>query len=260
MTIRYAIIGDIVAERVADAIIPGAAGAIAQQLRERGGEVTLRSRVGNDAAGNDVAAQLKRARIHPKNIDVVAGSTCTLTRLADGSFSAWQPGVLMTKDGVMDIYALFGHDALVLDLLDQPLRQFLIDLPAHTDGTVRMVTTLRHLDFLPPQPDELEIAMRCDAIVATEQQLASLTGQATASDALGEVFDQMPYAALRAAIAITPDGLQCVARDGRVLKPVQHAIPNLLLPQVVAAVAWGIAHHADWDAVLGNALDLETAS
>lgn len=255
MAKRYAIIGDMIAESVGDQVIPGGAGAIGLALRDLDGEVTLRSRIGSDAAGETVLGQIKAARIHPKNIDKVEGSTAILTRHKDGSISDWQPGLHMAKDAVMDIYALFGHDALVLDLIDQPLREFLIDLPAHTDGKVRMLTTLRHLDHLEPTENELDIAMRCDTIVGTERQFEALTGEAVASDALGLIFERMPLTHLRAAIAITDGGIEIIARDTRVLKPVQDAVPALLVPQVVAGIAWGMANHADWDTAATVALD-----
>lgn len=255
MAKRYAIIGDVIAETRQGEIVPGGSGAIALALRQLGGEVTLRSRIGTDAAGDAVITALKAARIHPKNTDRIDGTTCTQVRQDDGSITDWHKGVLMTKGGVMDIYALFGHDALILDLLDQPLRHFLIDLPAHTDGNVRMLTTLSHLDHLEPRADELEIAMRCDTIVGTEAHFARLTGEDRASDALGHIFERMPLTHLRAAVAITSHGLEIIARDTRVLKPVQAAVPNLLLPQVVAGIAWGMAHHAEWDAAAEASLD-----
>lgn len=255
---RYAIIGDIVGERMGDNIVPGAGAAIGLALRELGGEITIRSRIGNDEPGVALLQRIKAARIHPKNIDVVEGATGSLVRHEDGSFEEFTPGVLMTKDGVMDIYALFGHNALVLDLLDQPLRMFLIDLPAHTDGTVRMLTTLRHLDHLDARSDELEIAMRCDTIVGTEQQFLKLTRKESASDAFGEIYDQMPFTQLRAAIMITDGGIDCLSRDGRLLRPVQDAVPEFLMPQVVAGISWGMAHHAEWDAAITAALDPES--
>ncbi len=255
MAKRYAIIGDLIAETRQGTVVPGGGGAIALVLREMGAEVTLRSRIGTDANGDAVVAALKAARIHPGNIDRVEGGTSSQTRRDDGSITDWREGVLMTKGGVMDIYALFGHSALILDLLDQPLRHFLIDLPAHTDGNVRMLTTLTHLDHLDPRADELDVAMRCDTIVGTEAQFARLTGQERASNALGLIFDRMPLTHLRAAVAITSDGLEIVARDTRVLKPVQDAVPELLLPQVVAGIAWGMAHHAEWDAAAEAGLD-----
>lgn len=260
MTKRYAIIGDIIAEEINGEIMPGGSGAIGIALRELGGEVTLRSRVGTDSAGDEVMKQIKAARIHPKFIDRINGTTTTVTRLEDGSATERQQGAIMAKDAVLDIYDLFAHNALVLDLHDQALREFLIDLPAHTDGKVRMLTTLRHLDLMNPQPKELDIAMRADTIVGTEEQFARLTGEPVASDALGLIFEQMPLTHLRAAIAITSGGIEIIARDTRVMKPVQNAIPSVLYPQVVAGVAWGMANYADWDTTGNVCLDPSAAS
>lgn len=255
MAKRYAIIGDIIAETFDGETRPGGSAAIAIAIRDLAGEVTLRSRVGSDAAGDELLKQIKAARIHPKFTDRVDGTTSSLTRLEDGSVSDFRLGVHMAKDAVMDIYDLFAHNALVLDLYEQSMREFLIDLPAHTDGKVRMLTTLGHLDHLAPQPIELDIAMRCDTIVGTEEQFAKLTGESVASNALGLIFEQMPLTHLRAAIAITERGVEIIARDARVLKPVQDAIPNVLIPQVVAGVAWGMANYAEWDTVGDVCLD-----
>ena len=259
MAKRYAIVGDVIADSMDTELVPGGSGAIALALRDLDGDVTLRSRIGTDPAGDRLIADLKAARIHPKNIDRIEGDTCRQTRHNDGTITDWHEGVLMTKGGVMDIYALFGHNALVLDLLDQPLRHFLIDLPAHTDGNVRMLTTLSHLDHRLPHQDELEVAMRCDTIVGTEAQFAILTGEERASDALGVIFEKMPLAHLRAAIAITAGGLEIIARDARVLRPVRDAIPNLLVPNVVAGIAWAMANHAEWDLAASVCLDPATA-
>lgn len=260
MSKKYAIIGDIIAENIGSEIHPGGAAAIALAIRDVGGEVTLRSRVGSDAAGDAVMKQTKAARIHPKFTDRVDGTTSILTRAEDGSVTDWSLGTHMAKDAKMDIYDLFAHNALVLDLYDQKLREFLIDLPAHTDGKVRMLTTLRHLDHLEPQANELDIAMRCDTIVGTEDQFAKLIGEPVASNALGLIFEQMPLTHLRAAIAITNGGIEIIARDTRVLKPVQDAIPGMLVPQVVAGVAWGMATYAEWDTVGDVCLDPSIAN
>lgn len=260
MVKRYAIIGDLIAEQFGNEITTGGAGAIGLALRDLGGDITLRSRVGPDVAGDEVMALLKAARIHPKHVDRIEGRTSTLTRDEAGDATDWIPGVVMTKDSVLDIYGLFAHNALVLDLYDQSLRQFLIDLPAHTDGKVRMLTTLRHLDHLEPLENELDIAMRADTIVGTEAQFARLTGESQASDSLGLIFERMPLTHLRAAIAITDSGIEIISRDTRVLKPIQNAIPNFLIPQVVAGVAWGMANYADWDTTATVCLDPSAAS
>lgn len=258
MAKRFAVIGDIVAEHHDGEVTPGGAGATALAIRDLGGEVTLRSVLGTDADGVDVLAQLKRARIHPGQIDKVDEPTGTLTRDDAGEVSGRTPGVGIRRGAKMDIYALFGHDAMVLETMDQPLRRFISDLPAHTDGTVRMISALTHLDVADPTEDELEIAMRFDAIVGTPGQLEALTGQAVPSDALGDLFDRMPGAHLRAAVAVTADGLEMVARDARVIRPIRDAVPGLLVPQVIAAVAWGFAYHIDWDTVATIAADPDT--
>jgi len=155
----------------------------------------------------------------------------------------------------MDVYDLFGHDALILDTRDQPLRRFLTDLPAHTDGNVRLISTLSHLDWQDPTPDDLEIAMRCDAIVGTTTQLAALTGQSSPSEALGDIYDRMPGTQLRAAIAITNSGIELIAREDRVLRPVQDSIPDILMPRVAAGIAWGLANHVSWELAATVAID-----
>jgi hypothetical protein len=255
MTKRFAIIGDIVAERHHGQAVPGGSGAIALAIAALGGRVTLRSMLGTDAEGDAVLAQLKRARIHPGLIDRVDEPTTVIQRDAAGLIVERLPGAGIRRGALMDVYALFGHDALVLDTHDQPLRRFISDLPAHTNGAVRMVSPLTHLDVAEPTEDELEIAMRFDAIVGTPSQLHALTGQSSPTEALGDLFDRMPGSHLRAAVAITPHGLEIVSRDTRVLRPIQGVMPEMLVPRVVAAVAWGFANHLDWDTVATIAED-----
>lgn len=256
MTNRYAIIGDIIAEQHDSRITPGGAAAIAIALAALGGSVRLRSVLATDNAGKAVLDQLRKARVHPGLIDRIDGESSSLIeRNDDGKTIRRTPGIGIEKGAIMDIYDLFGHDALILDTRDQPLRRFLTDLPAHTDGNVRLVSTLNHLDWQDPTTDEIEIAMRCDAIVGTFTQFAALTGQSSASEALGDIYDQMPGTQLRAAIAVTNAGIELIAREDRVLRPVQDAIPDVLLPRVVAGVAWGLANHASWELTASVAVD-----
>ena len=256
MTKRYAIIGDVIAEAHNTTFRPGGSGAIALAITMLGGSVKLRSVLATDDPADKVLSVLKKARIHPGMIDKMDGaSTAIVRRNGDGEVVERRDGIGVNKGAIMDIYDLFGHDALVLDVRDQSLRRFLSDLPAHTDGNVRLVGTLSHLDWNEPSEDEMEIALRFDAIVGTATQYAKLTELPTATDALGEIFDRMPGAHLRAAAAITPGGLELVAREDRVLRPIQRAIPDLLLPQAVAGIAWGLAHRADWDIAATAAAD-----
>jgi hypothetical protein len=256
MTKRYAIIGDVIAEALNATLRPGGSGAIALAIAMLGGSIKLRSVLATDGTGKEVLAALKQARIHPGLIDRIDGATTAIVRRnKDGEVIERRDGIGIKKGAIMDIYGLFGHDSLVLDVRDQSLRRFLSDLPAHTDGNVRMVGTLGHLDWNEPSVDEMEIALRFDAIVGTAAQYAKLTGCSTPTDALGDIFDRMPGAHLRAAAAITPDGLELIAREDRVLRPIQRAIPDLLLPQAVAGIAWGFAHRADWDIAATAAAD-----
>lgn len=255
MSKRFSIIGDILAEQHNGRIVPGGSGAIALAIAALGGRVTLRSVIGTDDAGKTVLDQLKRARIHPGLIDKVDEPTGVITRNAEGSVTNLTLGVGIKRGALMDIYELFGHDATVLDTFDQPLRRFISDLPAHTNGAVRMISPLTHLDVVRPTEDELEIALRFDTIVGTPSQLEALTGQSSPTEALADLFEMMPGAHLRSAVAITPNGLEIVSREGRVLRPIQEAVPELLVPQVVAAVAWGYANHLDEDTVATIAAD-----
>jgi hypothetical protein len=260
MNKRFAIIGDIIAEHHEGTITPGGSGAIALAITALGGTVTLRSVLGTDPDGTEVLTQLKRARIHPGLIDKVDEPTGTITRSDDGLVTNRVQGIGIRHRAIMDIYQLFAHDALILDTRDQPLRRFISDLPAHTNGAVRMISPLTHLDVAEPTEDEVQIALRFDAIVGTPSQLHALTGQASPTEALGDLFDLMPGSHLRAAIAITPDGLEIITRDSRVLRPIQNAMPEMLVPQVTAAVAWGFANHLDWDAVATIAADPSSVS
>jgi sugar/nucleoside kinase (ribokinase family) len=252
---RFSIIGDILAEQHNGDVTPGGSGAIAIALSNLGGRVTLRSVIGADDAGTQVLAQLKRARIHPGLVDKVEEPTATIVRDDDGAVISLTPGAGIKRGALMDIYALFGHDAMILDTYDQPLRRFISDLPAHTDGAVRMIGTIAHLDTAGLTNDELEIALRFDVLIGTTSQYHALTGQESPTEALADLFDLMPGAHLRAAIAITSTGLEIVTREERLLRPIRDAVPDLLVPQVVAAVAWGFANHLDWDAIATLATD-----
>lgn len=260
MSKRFSIIGDIVVDNYDGTTVPGGSAAIALALTALGGRVTLRSVLGTDDTGTEILARLKRARVHPGLIDRVDEPTATISRDASGAVLRRTAGAGIRRGALMDVYELFGHDAMILDALDQPLRRFISDLPAHTNGAVRMTSPLGHLDAAAPTPDEIEIALRFDTVIGTPSQYEALTGQAEPTDALGDLWDMMPGAHLRAAVAITPDGLEIITREERVLRPIQNAIPDILVPQVVAAVAWGYAHHLDWDAIATIAADPDAAN
>lgn len=236
MTTRYAIIGDVATTIHGAGFIPAGAAAIAIALAGLGGQVTVRSAVGEDDPGRSVLDALERSGVATSLIDRHPDqSTTTL----DASGQVLSHGVGLHKGARMNIYELFSHDVLILDAVDQPLRRFLTDLPAHTAPAVRLLGTLRRLDVRTPTPDELDIAMRFDTIVGTAAQLAVLAGEPDAWAALDAIHARMPGAHLRAAVAVLSNAILVVDRAGRAEVTAQRAGP----PTVAASVAALMAAH-----------------
>jgi len=232
MTRRFAIIGNIQSEEH-DGSAAGGAAAIALALAGLGGRVTLRSVVGDDAQGERVLAALRDGDVPVDLIDRIPDAITGL------------PETTIRKGAMMDIYDLFGHDVLILDFADQPLRRFLIDLPAHTKPDVRMLGTLAHLDRQAPSSDEFEIAMRYDAIVGTPGQYARLTGEVVPSDALSRIEARMPGTHLRAAVLVSNNALHVVSREERQCLPLDSGT-RVPMPRAIATVAWGMAERWTW--------------
>ena len=70
----------------------------------------------------------------------------------------------------LDVAGLFGGDVLVVDVADVSLRRFLLDLPAHTVPTARILGPLTYLAN-ENLPDAFDLALRHDAIVSNERDL-----------------------------------------------------------------------------------------
>lgn len=237
---RVAIIGDIETTVHEDGQDPGGAAAIAICLALRGVQVTLRSAVGRDERGATTLAILEEHGISTALVDRNDRvDTATTYWSAEERLTYRLPGASIDKHARMDIYDLFGHDVLILDAADQPLRRFLTDLPAHTAPAVRMLGTLRHLDWRKPTADELAIAMRLDTVIGTAAQLATLTGDEAPLDRTREA---MPGTHLRAAVAILPDAVQAIDRERQVR--VEMANAERYFPDIVAASALLMGRHA----------------
>jgi sugar/nucleoside kinase (ribokinase family) len=95
----------------------------------------------------------------------------------------WTQGARLKKGDHLDIAAIFGHDLVVLDIDDMPLRRFLVDLPAHTNPSARLFGAMTYLADS-GEIDAWEIALRHDIIVGNERELIALTGKETLDDAL----------------------------------------------------------------------------
>ncbi|MGB3329924.1 MAG: hypothetical protein WBA46_13265, partial [Thermomicrobiales bacterium] len=149
----------------------------------------------------------------------------------------------------LDIWGLFAHDLVILDADDAPLRAFLTDLPAHTAPGVRILGTMGYVTA-PMPAQELDIAMRFDAIIGSIQQARHLVDQqptGTLASAAEAIAARMKGANLRA-VAIHDRQTLVIASQGE--GPVAVAIPPDVAPAtVVAAVAVTLARRAPWDAV-----------
>ena len=104
MAKRYAIIGDLIAENLSGRRFRRQWCRRSRDPRTQ--QMTLRSRVGTDAAGDAVMREIKAARVHPKHIDRVDGATSSIQHVRMVQSRNWSPNILMTKDAVLDIYDL----------------------------------------------------------------------------------------------------------------------------------------------------------
>ena len=238
MSPRIAVIGDIAADTSHTPAAPAGAAAIAIALARQGAEVTLRAVCGRDATGKAVLSALERHGIPLDLVDRASEPTTAIVGLPDRG-AGIIAGASLHKGARMDIYALFGHDAVVLDGRDQPLRRLLSDLPAHTVPAVRLIGTLTHLDVEAPAADELEVALRFDALVGTARQLQALTGARSADEALASMRARLPGTHLRGVVAIVPDAIHIVEQGHGAAHRLPRHAPSL--PDIVAHVAITLA-------------------
>jgi hypothetical protein len=240
---RFAIIGDLQVEVRSAVMMPGGSAALALALAGHGNSVTLRSVCSAD--DGRILESLEKRGVSTRLIDRVDGTPTTrVFRDAHGIETFRLPGIGIVKGAMMDIYDLFGHDVLIVDCADQPLRRFLSDLPAHTDPNVQMLGMLRHLDWHKPTKDELEIAMRFDLIIGTAKHYAALTGKDDPQAALTYISQHMPGTHLRTAVLVLPDALIAAERNNRQQAALDVGSPDLALPTLAAAAAHIMARRA----------------
>jgi hypothetical protein len=251
----FAIIGDLQVDIQRDAMMPGGSAALAMALAGSGDSVTLRSVCSTDDDDTRILQILEDNDVSTRLVDRVDGSSTTrVFRDAEGAETFRLPGIGIVKGAMMDIYDLFGHDVLIVDCADQPLRRFLSDLPAHTDPNVQMLGMLRHLDWCASTSDELEIAMRFDLVIGTARHYAALTGRDDPEEALTYISEHMPGTHLRTAVLALPDALIAVGRANRKRSTPKVGSPDLALPALAAIAAQLMARRAPLD----HLMDLES--
>ncbi len=223
-------------------------------LSRLGGEVSLATAVGDDERGGLVRQALERAGIDIRWLTVKPGeittlATCIVSRNPLDRTVFVETGAQLAKGDRLDVAELFAGDVLVLDPPDAALRRFLLDLPAHTVPTTRL---LGPLTYLANQrlPDAFDLALRHDAIVSNEPDLLDVTGTWTLSDATAALQHRMRGSQLRAAL-VTRGAAGCLV----VTETERDNVPAFALDVVdptgagdafAAGVAWGMAQRWDW--------------
>lgn len=226
-------------------------------LARLGAEVSIAAAVGDDAPGMSIRAVLRREGVKSAWLLVHSGASTNAATIVVSSEPIdrtmfWRQGAQLRLGDRLPIEDIFGHDVVVLDLPDVPLRRFLLDLPAHTLPRTRLLGTLTHLAQA-NVPDALELAGRHDVIVGNEQDAFTVTGTSTIADATTALQHRMIGQALRAAI-ITRAELGCrIVTEGQTWQlpatPSTVVDPTGAGDAFAAGVAYGMAGRWAWPEV-----------
>src|SRR5918995_4971615 len=164
-------------------------------LSRLGARVVLVSAVGDDERGQLMRRSLEAAGIDTRWITVKPEQITTLATVIvsrnplDRTIFV-ETGAQLARGDQLDIAGLFGGDVLVVDVADVSLRRFLLDLPAHTVPTARVLGPLTYLADK-DLSDAFDLALRHDTIVCNERDLLEVTGTWTLSDAVTALQSRM---------------------------------------------------------------------
>lgn len=188
----------------------GSTASICVALARLGEEVTFRAAVGSDEHAESLRAALQAEHVHSQMVSTKIGPSDRRTILMENETSAWKTlwdkGAAIAMGDKIDIAAIFGHDVVILDIDDSPLRRFLTDLPAHTRPDVRLIGPLAQL-ATGTEPDAMEIALRFDSIVGSVADYFTMMNVDTITTLIHELQSSMPGNNLRAAwVSEGPDG------------------------------------------------------
>jgi sugar/nucleoside kinase (ribokinase family) len=218
--------------------------------------VSLVSVIGDDDAGARARAILANGRVDLTHLATREGKLTTREIVSIDNSGTEIPvedfqGPRLVRGDRLDIYDIFSHDLVLLDLDDFALRQFLVDLPAHTVPTTRLLGTLTGLTN-PSEPERLRVALAHDAIVATEPEFLALTGAASLEAGLTQFHQTMRISNLRAAILLRSNGTTILTPAARseVERSVSLTFSASARAAYLAGVAYGMAHRWPWDQVV----------
>lgn len=233
-------------------------------LARLGARVGIATAVGDDERGALVRRSFENEGVETGWLAVKTGESTDLATVIVSQQPLertifWEQGAQLVRGDQLDIAGLFGGDVLVVDVADVPLRRFLLDLPAHTVPTARILGPLTHL-AQGNLPDAFDLALGHDAIVSNVRNLLGVTGTWTLSDAVKALQNRMRGATLRAALITRgAEGCRVVTETESVNVPafsVDVVDPTGAGDAFVAGVAWGMAQRWPWPEVgrFANAL------
>jgi len=223
-------------------------------LARLGAAVKAVTAVGDDAEGELVRRGLEAAGIDLSWSVVRRGErTNRATVLVGGEppdrTILWRPGAQIRKGDRLDVPALFAHDVVLLDLPYPPLLRFLTDLPAHVAPRTRLLGAANYLAD-PAIPDRLELALRHDVFVGSEQDIRAVVGETETEAALDTLQARITGANLRAAV-VTAGTRGCTVLTGAERWHVPAFAVDAVDPTgagdaFLAGIAWGMARFWPW--------------
>jgi sugar/nucleoside kinase (ribokinase family) len=223
-------------------------------LARLGAQVRIATSVGDDERGQMVRQALEAEGVDTQWLTVKPGQPTSLATVIVSQQPLdrtvfWERGAQPERRDQLDIVGLFGSDVMVVDIADVSLRRFLLDLPAHTVPTARILGTLTHLADI-NLPDAFDLALRHDVIVSNERDLLTVTGTWTLGDAIAALQNRLRGQNLRAALITRGDeGCRIVTESNRWQVPafgVDAVDPTGAGDAFVAGVAWGMAQRWPW--------------
>lgn len=227
-------------------------------LTRLGATVTIRAHVGRDKPGARLRQALEAEGVDTRWLTEDDGrptDAATVIVSADPPDRTiyWHQGARLVRGDRIDIAGLFGHDVVLVDVDDAPLRRFLLDLPAHTLPGARLLGSLTYLDDA-GIPDAFDLLMRHDAFVGNARELIAITGASDVDDAVARVRARMRGENLRAGVvSLGAGGSLAFTVDCRWDCPafqVDVVDTTGAGDAFAGAVAFGMACRWDWDLVI----------
>jgi len=188
-------------------------------LQRLGVAVTLAAVVGDDAEGRALLKVLATEGVDIRHVRVKPGKPTDacfiLVAPADHGIDRtilWQQGARLQLGDPLPLDELLSCELLVVDVDDQKLRQFLVNLPVHVAPRTQLVGPLVYLLELEPEAG-LQLALQHDVLVGNDDELLYLTSADQLDAAIQRLQALMPLHVTRlAAISLGADGCALVTR------------------------------------------------